>query len=138
MRRGLPAGICREIRYVHIAWFILWKNTQATEDGYVSGLEPGSSFPNPHGTERKGGRVISLAPKESVTFRLQFEVATDRARVRQILDEVTALQVATPKIVCAAQNLSGFRNLTGRPVFGIPCFWNLSASHSQHASRRLH
>jgi galactose mutarotase-like enzyme len=85
-----------------LPWFILWKNTQAAEDGYVTGLEPGSSFPNPRGTERKAGRVIALAPKESVTFRLQFEVATDRARVKQILDEVTALQVATPKTVHAA------------------------------------
>ena len=82
-----------------LPWFILWKNTQATEDGYVTGLEPGSSFPNPRGAERKGGRVITLGAGESVTFRLRFEVATERSRVRAILDEVTALQVATPRIV---------------------------------------
>ncbi len=82
-----------------LPWFILWKNTQAVEDGYVTGLEPGSSFPNPRGTERKGGRVVTLPPGESIRFRLRFEVATEKARVREILDEVTALQVATPRLV---------------------------------------
>ena len=82
-----------------LPWFILWKNTQATQDGYVTGLEPGSSFPNSRGVERKAGRVISLAAGESVTFRLRFEAATEKARVREILDEVTALQVATPRTV---------------------------------------
>lgn len=82
-----------------LPWFVLWKNTQATEDGYVTGLEPGSSFPNPRQVERKGGRVISLAPGKSVMFKLQFEIATEKAHVRRIIDEVTALQVATPRTV---------------------------------------
>lgn len=82
-----------------LPWFILWKNTQATQDGYVTGLEPGSSFPNSRSVERKAGRVISLAAGESVTFRLRFEAATEKTRVREILDEVTALQVATPRTV---------------------------------------
>ena len=82
-----------------LPWFVLWKNTQATADGYVTGLEPGSSFPNPRMTERAGSRVISLAPGASVTFRLCFEVAISKAAVRSLLDEVTTLQVATPRIV---------------------------------------
>jgi len=80
-----------------LPWFVLWKNTQARNDGYVTGLEPGSSFPNVREVERRSGRVISLAPGASVTFRLSFEVATDKSRVHQILEEVTALQVATPR-----------------------------------------
>ena len=82
-----------------LPWFVLWKNTQPEADGYVTGLEPGSSFPNPRMTERTGGRVISLGSGESITFRLQFEIATDKSRVRRLLDEVTSLQVATPRVV---------------------------------------
>ena len=82
-----------------LPWFVLWKNTQATADGYVTGLEPGSSFPNPRNAERRGGRVLCLAPGASVTFRLDFEVALEKSRVRQIVDEVTALQVQTPRTV---------------------------------------
>ena len=82
-----------------LPWFVLWKNTQAAADGYVTGLEPGSSFPNPRMTERKGGRVLVLGSGDTVTFRLQFEIATEQSRVRQLLDEVTELQVATPRVV---------------------------------------
>lgn len=81
-----------------LPWFVLWKNTQAVEDGYVTGLEPGSSFPNLRTVERKAGRVLKLEPGESVTFRLRFEVATSANRVRRLLDEVTELQVNTPRI----------------------------------------
>ncbi len=84
-----------------LPYFSLWKNTQATEDGYCTGLEPGSSFPNLRTVERKNGRVISLGSKHSTTFRLQFEATSSRQRVRQMIDEVTALQVATPRTVHA-------------------------------------
>jgi hypothetical protein len=79
----------------------LWKNTGACQDGYVTGLEPGSTFPNPRQIEREQGRLKTLQPGESVTYRLRFEIATSKARTRQILDAVTALQVATPRTVHA-------------------------------------
>jgi hypothetical protein len=84
-----------------LPWFTLWKNTGACQDGYVTGLEPGSTFPNPRQIEREQGRLKTLQPGESVTYRLRFEVATSKARTRQILDAVTALQVATPRTVHA-------------------------------------
>ena len=92
-------AFCMRFDTSTLPFFVLWKNTQAAADGYVTGLEPGSSFPNPRNAERRGGRVINLAPGESVTFRLQFEIATERYRVRQLLDEVTSLQVATARTV---------------------------------------
>ncbi|MCA9038281.1 MAG: aldose 1-epimerase family protein, partial [Planctomycetaceae bacterium] len=64
-----------------LPYFALWKNTQALEDGYCTGLEPASSFPNLRSVERENGRVIQLAPHHSVTFRLSFEAAADRKRV---------------------------------------------------------
>src|SRR5262249_24247788 len=42
--------------------FTLCKNTAAVEDGYVTGLEPGTNYPNFKTFERKQGRVRSLAP----------------------------------------------------------------------------
>ena len=82
-----------------LPWFTLWKNTQARQDGYVTGLEPGSTFPNPRSVERQEGRLRLLQPGESVTYRLRFEVSTGKARTRELLDEVTALQISTAKIV---------------------------------------
>jgi hypothetical protein len=82
-----------------LPWFTLWKNTGARQDGYVTGLEPGSTFPNPRQIEREQGRLQMLQPGQSTTYRLRFEVSTTKARTRQILDAVTALQVATPRTV---------------------------------------
>jgi hypothetical protein len=42
--------------------FTIWKNTAAVEDGYVTGLEPATNFPNFKGFERQQGRVIVLPP----------------------------------------------------------------------------
>ncbi|MBL8818270.1 MAG: aldose 1-epimerase family protein [Planctomyces sp.] len=82
-----------------LPWFTLWKCTQADQDGYVTGLEPGSSFPNPRAFERTNGRVIQLAPGASVTFRLEFETVLGRDSVRKLLDEVTAMQVAVARTI---------------------------------------
>jgi len=58
-----------------LPWFTLWKNTQATADGYCCGLEPSSSLPNNREFERENGRVVTLEPGNSIEFRLQFQVA---------------------------------------------------------------
>lgn len=92
-------AVCVRFDTSTMPWFVLWKNTQAEADGYVAGMEPGSSFPNLRTVERREGRVIRLPPGQSVTFRLSVEVATSRREVRNLLDEVTALQVVTPRVV---------------------------------------
>jgi hypothetical protein len=40
--------------------FTLWKNTGALADGYVTGIEPGTNFPNHRSFERRHGRVPVL------------------------------------------------------------------------------
>jgi hypothetical protein len=42
--------------------FTLWKNTAAEADGYVTGLEPGTNYPNFKAFERQRGRVLVLPP----------------------------------------------------------------------------
>ena len=92
-------AFCMRFDTSTLPWFTLWKNTQALEDGYCTGLEPGSSFPNLRSFERQQGRVIQLPPGESTTFRLRIETATNRRHTRQLIDEATALQVATARTV---------------------------------------
>jgi hypothetical protein len=53
--------------------FSVWKNTTSVLDGYVTGLEPGTNFPNPRTYEGQQGRVVKLAPKGS--FGIDFELA---------------------------------------------------------------
>lgn len=62
--------------------FSLWKDTAAVEDGYVTGLEPGSNYPNPRSYEGQQGRVIKLPPKGSATLELTLEIHPDDAAVK--------------------------------------------------------
>ncbi len=93
------AAFCVRFDTSTLPWFVLWKNTQPTADGYVTGLEPGSSFPNLRSVERKNGRVIRLESQEEVGFDLKFQIATNRQQARKLLDEVTSLQVASPRTI---------------------------------------
>jgi galactose mutarotase-like enzyme len=92
-------AVCVRFETSTMPFFVLWKNTQAEADGYVAGLEPGSSFPNLRTVERREGRVIQLAAGQSITFRLSMEIATNRRDVRNLLDEVTELQIAHTRVV---------------------------------------
>ena len=48
--------------------FSLWKNTVAEENGYVTGLEPATNFPNPRTFEGQHDRAVKLEPSQSVSY----------------------------------------------------------------------
>ncbi|MBO13155.1 MAG: DUF4432 domain-containing protein, partial [Planctomycetaceae bacterium] len=62
--------------------FSQWKNTTAVVDGYVTGIEPGTNFPNPRTYEGAQGRVLKLAGGASTTLGLGVEWHRDAASVR--------------------------------------------------------
>lgn len=72
--------------------YTLWKNTTTSADGYVTGLEPGTNFPNPRTFEGQQGRVVRLAPGATTAFDLVLEFHKDADEVRQAEDAVAALQ----------------------------------------------
>jgi len=59
------AGTAIGLNTNQLPCFTLWKNTVAPEDGYVTGLEPATNYPNPRSFEAEHGRVIRLAPGET-------------------------------------------------------------------------
>ncbi|MCA9268545.1 MAG: aldose 1-epimerase family protein, partial [Planctomycetales bacterium] len=61
--------------------FTLWKNPVAAADGYVTGLEPGTNFPNPRTFEGQQQRVVKLPPGKSISFDLALEVHGTSASV---------------------------------------------------------
>jgi hypothetical protein len=77
----------------------LWKNTASLRDGYVTGLEPGTNFPNPHSYEKSQGRVEKLQPGESREFEVRLEFHLDAASVAKAQQKIAAYQSASqPKI----------------------------------------
>lgn len=86
------AGVTVEFSTDQLPCFAVWKCTQATEAGYVTGLEPGTNFPNFKSFERSQGRVISLAPGESHTANLTITAHPDRAAIEEVRGRIEQLQ----------------------------------------------
>jgi hypothetical protein len=64
-----------------LPYVTLWKNTGARGEAYVTGLEPGTSFPANRSVERKAGRVPVLQPGAARQFRVDFGILDDKASV---------------------------------------------------------
>jgi len=80
--------------------FTLWKNRQAAIDGYVTGLEPATNYPNRKSFEKEQGRVVVLPPGESRTFEVAMEVHPDAQSVAAATRAVGELQrLAAPTIL---------------------------------------
>lgn len=72
--------------------FTTWKCTQSEKDGYVTGLEPGTNFPNHKSFERKMGRVISLEPGQTYSTKLRFSIHASKSEVAAVEKEIAQLQ----------------------------------------------
>ena len=77
----------------------LWKNTNAVNEGYVTGLEPGTGFPNNRRIERKFGRVPKLPPGRTYSAAIDFTIHTTAGEVSQVSNRIEALQGGTHPIV---------------------------------------
>lgn len=84
------------ISLTELPWFTLWKNTAAEADGYVTGLEPGTNFPNLRSFERAHGRMHTLAPGASRQMSFELAIHSDKSSVQQLAAEVQNLQCSTP------------------------------------------
>lgn len=71
-----------------LPYFTQWKNTVAESDGYVTGLEPGTGFPNPRSFEQQQGRLVELQPGESREFQLRLEAMQSAERVAEVVNEI--------------------------------------------------
>ena len=76
----------------------LWKNEVTAKAGYVTGLEPGTGFPNPRPVERAAGRVPKLRGGESHRVHLAITALTSKTEVAQATAAIQALAVAPPVI----------------------------------------
>ncbi|MDQ8194553.1 aldose 1-epimerase family protein [Coraliomargarita sp. SDUM461004] len=87
--------------------FTLWKNTAGEADGYVTGLEPATNYPNSRRFEREQGRVLSLAGGESRTTNITIEALDTKEAVTAVETEIQTLQ-KTAQGTVHPQPLSSF------------------------------
>ncbi len=89
------------LRFHHqeLPCFTVWKNTAALEDGYVTGLEPGTNYPNLKTFEREQRRVRVLPPAGRWECRWSLEVADTSSAVAALMAEVAKIQAQTRAII---------------------------------------
>lgn len=75
--------------------YTVWKNTTASADGYVTGLEPATNFPNPRTFEGKHDRVAKIEAAGSVRFDLALEFHETAVEVEAAEADVSSIQGGT-------------------------------------------
>ena len=79
--------------------FTVWKNTTSREDGYVTGLEPGTNFPNPRSYEGEQGRVVKVAAGGKFALEVALQFHPDAASVSAAESRVATIQAGMePKV----------------------------------------
>ncbi len=76
----------------------LWKNEAARKTGYVTGLEPATSFPYPKPIERSARRVPILAPESTYRALVTVTGLLNRGEVEASLARIQSLQKMAPQV----------------------------------------
>lgn len=87
---NLDESLGASVRYrtANLPCFTLWKNTVGSADGYVTGLEPGTNFPNPRSFEEQQGRVVGVEPGQSVDFEFAIGMLVGSAQVQNAITKI--------------------------------------------------
>lgn len=86
--RGLSLTFAKQ----QLPCFTVWKNTQAEPDGFVTGLEPGTNYPNLKTFERERDRIISLAPGASYETEIEIAVYDSADQISEVEESIRSRQ----------------------------------------------
>jgi hypothetical protein len=79
--------------------FSLWKNTDLPAQGYVTGLEPGTSYSYNRAYQRALHLVPTIGPKEQRHFDITYTLLSGKAAVDKSLERVQNIQRGRPSEV---------------------------------------
>lgn len=90
--KAADKGVALRFNKHELPCFTVWKNTSAISDGYVTGLEPATNFPNFKSFERQQGRVPVLPPGGHYSCNWSIEIHDNASAVAGVLAEIVSLQ----------------------------------------------
>jgi Domain of unknown function (DUF4432) len=81
-----------------LPFMTLWKNEASLRSGYVTGIEPGTSYPLPKPVERAAGRIVKLDGGESHKAKVTFTALLSAEEIDAATRSIGQLQAADPEI----------------------------------------
>ena len=91
-------GVLMSFNIHGLPYMSLWKNEVTAKGGYVTGLEPGTGFPNTRPEERAAGRVPNLKGGEVWRTHLAIAGLTSKSEVDAAAAAIRALATSPPVI----------------------------------------
>lgn len=92
-------GVALRFATSQLPCFTLWKNSGGPNDGYVTGLEPATNYPNPKPFEAARDRVLVLPAGGAHVAETTLEVLDTAEGVAAVEAEIAALQSrAVPRV----------------------------------------
>jgi hypothetical protein len=89
-------GVSLAFNIQELPVFSLWKNTDTEAQGYVTGLEPGTSFAYARSYQRASHRVPTIGAKEQRHFDITYTFLGDKAAVDGALQRVQTILHGRP------------------------------------------
>jgi len=91
-------GVLMRFNTHGLPYMSLWKNEITPKAGYVTGLEPGTGFPNPRPVERAAGRVPKLQGGASYHVHLAISALNGKSQVADAARAIQALAASPPVV----------------------------------------
>ena len=89
-------GVSLSFNIEQLPVFSLWKNTDTQGQGYVTGLEPGTSFSYNRSLQRALHLVPTIGPKEQRHFEISYTFLPDKTAVNTALQQIETIQHGRP------------------------------------------
>lgn len=93
---GGGRGVSLGFNVRELPWFTVWKNLVPLADGYVTGIEPGTNFPNERTFEGSHGRVILLPGRGRAALSLGFTAHLSAAEVDAARQDIASIAGKKP------------------------------------------
>ncbi len=96
LNSGGTLGVSLGFNIQQLPVFSLWKNTDTQGQGYVTGLEPGTSFAYNRSYQRALHLVPTIGPKEERHFDITYTLLVGKVAVDKALQQVQSIQHGRP------------------------------------------
>jgi hypothetical protein len=86
------SGVQLSYNIRELPYLTLWRNLTAAENGYVTGIEPGTNYPNPRSVETNQGRFVTLPAQQRWAAGVSLEWIVEPGAVENSENRIGEIQ----------------------------------------------